>query len=99
MVLTVELRRVRSGQPEDVPRVVDGHGLHPEAETERRHLLLACVSSGFDLAFDTALPEPAGEDDAIEVTELLGHEHAFDVVGHDPVDLEVDLVGDRGVAE
>ena len=46
---------------------LDHRALQAEAQPEVRHLVLAGVAGGGDLALDAAEPEAAGHDDAVEI--------------------------------
>ena len=61
--------------------------------------LLAGVAGGGDLALDAAGAEAAGDHDAVEVGEAAGGEQALDVLGLDPVDLDLGAVVEAGVLE
>ncbi len=93
--LGVELGRVGALHVADVAGVVDDRHLHAEADAEERHLLLAGVATGRDLALDPALAEAAGDEDAVGILERGGVE----VLGADQVDLDVDAVVVAAVLE
>ena len=78
---------------------LDGHGVEPEAQAEARDTLLAGVASGGDLPLEPAIAEPAGDDHAVEVGEAPGGEQALDVLGLDPVDLDLGPVVEPGVLQ
>ena len=54
----------------DVARVLDAGGLHAEADAEVGDVGLAGVADGVEHAFDAALAEAAGDEDAVEAFEL-----------------------------
>ena len=95
----VELGRVGVGQAEHVAGELDRHRLQPEAQPEARHALLAGVAGGGDLALDAAGAEAAGDDDAVEVGQAAGGQQALDLLGLDPVDLDLGAVVEPGVLE
>ena len=95
----VELGRVGVGQTEHVAGELDRHRLQPEAQPEAGHALLAGVAGGGDLALDAAGTEAAGDDDAVEVGEAPGGQQPLDVLGLDPVDLDLGAVVEPGVLE
>src|SRR5919201_1095539 len=66
----IELRGIRAGEPAHVPRVLDHRALQTETDAEERHALLAGVSHRLDLAFDAAIPESAGHENAVDVAEV-----------------------------
>ena len=82
----VELARVGAGQAAHVARELDHRALQAEAQAEVRHVVLARVAGGRDLALDAADAEAAGHDDAVEVVRAALGEQPFGVVGRDPVD-------------
>ncbi len=73
--------------------------LHPETDAEVRHLVLARVTSGADLALDAADAEPARHEDAVhlheQLVDLLGSER----LGVEPVRVDLHVVEDAGVVE
>ena len=75
------------------------HHLHAEAEAEARDLVLPGVAGRGDLALDAALAEPAGDHDAVEVAQAALGEQALDVLGLDPVDLDVGAVVEAAVLQ
>ena len=66
----VELAGVGVFQPADIARELDAGRLHAEADAEVRHLLFARVADGVEHAFDAALAEAAGDEDAVEAFKL-----------------------------
>src|SRR5439155_13222082 len=95
----VELTRVRAGEAADVASEVDHHHLEAEAEPEARDAVVAGVAGGRDLALDPPLAEPAGDDDAVEVAEPAARHQPLDLLGLDPVDLELGPVPVAALAE
>ena len=87
----VELARVGAGQAQHVAGVVDRHHLQAEAQAQARDVVLARVLGGGDLALGAPLAEAAGDDDAVEVVQAPLGQQALDVLGLDP--LELDLAG------
>src|SRR5262249_10659442 len=61
----VELGGVRVGPAHDVARELDHRRLHAEADAEVRHVALARVTRGLDLALDTSLAEATGHENAV----------------------------------
>ena len=57
----------RTGKAEDVPRVFDDGDLHPQANAEVGDAVFARVLHREDFAFNAAVAEAAGNDDAIDV--------------------------------
>ena len=66
----VELAGVGVLEPADVAGVLDAGGLHAEADAEVGDVVLAGVADGVEHAFDAALAEAAGDEDAVEAFEL-----------------------------
>ena len=90
----------------DVACELDGGGLHAEADAEVRGARLAGVADGVEHAFDAALAEAAGDEDAVEAGELLrevgwlaGGVEGFEAFGFDPGDAELEVVGEGAVDE
>ena len=73
--------------------------LQAEAQAEARDVVLAGVAGGGDLALDAAHAEPAGDHDAVEVAQAAVGEQALDVLGLDPVDLDLGAVVEAAVLE
>ena len=61
--------------------------------------MLAGVAGRGDLALDAPLAEPAGDHDAVEVAEAALGEQALDLLGLDPVDLDLRAVVEAAVLE
>ena len=95
----VELGRVGAGEAEHVAGELDGHDLHAEAQAEARDAVLAGVVGGRDLALDAPLAEPAGDDDAVEVAQPALGQQALDLLGLDPLDLDLGAVVEAAVLE
>ena len=71
----------------------------PRHMPEARHVVLAGVAGGGDLALDAALAEPAGDDHPVEVAQPAGGQQTLDLLGLDPVDLDLGTVVEAGVLE
>ena len=56
----------------DVAGELGDGALHAQTHAEERHLVLAAVADGLDLALDAALAEAAGDDDPVGRAEALG---------------------------
>ena len=97
--LGVDLVRAGAVEAGQVPRHVDHHHLETEAQAETRDRGLARVLRGDDHALDPPLPEPARDDDPVEVAEAVGLQEPRHVLGVDPVELDGDGVVEPGVAE
>ena len=95
----IELARVRTGEAEDVPGVLDRHHLQAEAQAEARDLVLAGVAGRHDLALGAPLAEPAGDHDAVELAEPALGEQALHLLGLDPLDLHLAAVVEAAVLE
>src|SRR5215469_1757861 len=69
----IEFGGIGVGDAGGAASIFDRGALHAEADAEKRNFLLARVSDGIDHAFDAALAEAAGNEDAVHVAEpLLG---------------------------
>ena len=66
----IEFAGVGAGEAADVARVFNAGRLHAEADAEIGDLILAGVADGVEHAFDAALAEAAGNEDAVEACEL-----------------------------
>ncbi len=95
----VELAGVGTRQAEDVPGVVDRHHLEAEAEAEARDVVLAGVAGRHDLPLGASLAEPAGDHDAVELAQATVGEQALDLLGLDPLDLDLAPVVEPTVLE
>ncbi len=96
----------------DVARELDAGGLHAEADAEVGRAVFARVADGVQHAFDAALAEAAGDEDAVEACELRfvvavrlaggvvdGWVVRLQAFGFDPGDLELEVVRERAVDE
>ena len=81
------------------PGVLNGHHLHTEAQAEAGDVVLTAVRRSSNLAFDTALTEAAGNDDAVEVAEATGSKEPLDLFGLNPLDLDVGTVMNASMVE
>ena len=86
-------------QTEHVSGVLDRHALQPEAQPEAGHVVLPGEAGCGDLALHAALTESAGDDDPVKVPQAVLAEQPLDVLGLDPVDLDVGTVVDAGVLQ
>src|SRR5690606_27053830 len=87
------------GEAEDGPGELDDRALKAETETEHGDPVLPAVADGGDLAFDSPVPEPAGDDHAVEIGQIGVGQEAGYVLGGDPADVELDPVTGGGVAK
>ena len=71
----------------------------PRHRPEARDVVLPGVAGGRDLALDAPLAEAAGDHDAVEVPQPAVGQQALDVLGLDPLDLDLGAVVEAGVAE
>ena len=55
-----------SARPQHVAGELDDRALQAQADAQERHALLARVPDRVDLALDAAVPEPAGDQDAVD---------------------------------
>ena len=82
-----------------VPRRLDHRHLHAEADAEIRHVALARELRRPDLALGAALAEAARHQDAVDVLEERRRVLALEHLALDPVEIDLDLVGDAAVRE
>ena len=88
------------GEAGHVARVLDDHALQAEAQPERRDAVLAGEVQRAELALDAAHAETAGHADAVEVGEvLLGALGGAALVGRDPADRDLGVVGEAAGAQ
>ena len=66
---------------------------------EARDVVLAGEAGGGDLALEAALAETAGDHHAVEIAEATGCQQTLDVLGLDPVDLDLGAVVEPGVLQ
>src|SRR5205823_9469721 len=78
---------------------LDDHHLQAEAESEARDVLLAGEAGGGHLALHPPLAEAAGDDDAVEVLEAAFGEETLDVLGLDPLDVDLGAMVVAAVSE
>ncbi len=95
----VELRGIGFLQVEHVAGKFHAHDLHPQAQAEVGHLLLAGVARRQDLAFDAARSEPAGHDDAVGALHDFPALVLFEVSRVDPGQVHLHAVGQGGVLD
>ena len=87
-------------EADHVARVLDDHALQAEAQAERRDAVLAGELQRAELALDAAHAESAGHADAVEVGEvLLRALGRLALVGRDPLDVDLGLVGESAGAQ
>ena len=77
-----------------------GH-LHAEADAEERRIVLARERHSSDLAFAAALAETARHQDAVHAVQIFVPSVAefFELLGLDPADVDLDVVGDAAVVQ
>ena len=100
----IELAGVRVLEAADVARKLDARGLHAEADAEVGHLFLARVADGVQHAFDAALAEAAGNENAVESFELrfvaaVVGRFRLQPFGFDPGNVELQVLRDRAVGQ
>src|ERR1019366_4559720 len=95
----IELGGIGGFQAAHIARVFDHQGLHAEADPEVGHLVLSRVPDRSQHAIDAPLAEAAGHQDAVVILQLplpVLARHAF---GLDPVDVDLQLVGQSAVQQ
>ena len=100
----IELAGVGVFEAADVAGELDAGGLHAEADAEVGDLLFAGVADGVQHAFDAALAEAAGDEDAVEAFKLglvaaVVGSFRFEAFGFNPGDLELEVLRDCAVGE
>src|SRR5437763_3256877 len=95
----VELAGGGAGEPGGVAGELDHPHLQAEAQPEAGDVVFAGVPGGGDLALQTPLTEAARDDDAVEMLEPALGQQALDVLGLDPLDLDLGAVEVAGVPE
>ncbi len=86
--------------PGDVAGVLDDHALQAQAQPERRDAVGAGVGERAELALEAADAEAAGDADRVDVVQVLvGALVGLALVGGDPADLDLGLVGEAAGAQ
>lgn len=96
-----ELRRGGLGKTGQVPRRLDHRHLHAETDAEIGDVALTGEPRRLDLAFRPTLAEAAGHQNGVGALKplLTGFRIAFEGVGLDPVDIDLDVVRDPAVVQ
>ena len=97
--LRVHLGRVRPVEPDDVARELRHRDVHPEADAEVRDPALAGDTAGEDLPLPPPGAEPAGDEHAVDLLELLDGLLVRHVLGVDPADADAGARGDARVLQ
>ena len=97
--MRIHLGRVGAGEVHHVAGEVDGHRLQAEADPEARDVVLAGEAGGGDLALEATLAEATGDQHAVEIGEAARGQQPFDVLGLDPVDLDLGAVVEAGMLQ
>ena len=84
--MPIVLGRIRAVESGDVAREIDHRRVHAVADAEIRNLVLARVSRGGDLAFETAFAEAAGHEDAVDVVQRF-RSARLDFFGFEPAQI------------
>ena len=82
-----------------VARRFDAGHLHAEADAEIGHVLDAGEAGRLDLAGGAALAEAAGDEDAVDVLEIGRGVFALEDLAVDPVEVDLDPVGDAAMGQ
>src|SRR5262249_53601387 len=83
----------------EVARHLDYRHLHAEADAEIRDTALAGKACRADLSFRTAFAEAAWNQDAVHVLEIGGGVFLLEGLALDPLQVDLDLVGDAAMHE
>ena len=100
----VKLARIGVLEAADVAGKLDAGGLHAQANSKVRNLLLAGIADGVQHALDAALAKAAGHQDPIEslqlrlITPVLGS-FRLQPLGLDPGNIEFQVVSDGSVGQ
>ena len=100
----VELAGVCALQTADVACVFNAGSLHAQADAEVGDEFFAGIANGVQHAFDAALTEAAGDENAVEAFQLafvaaVAGVAAFEALGFDPGDAELEVLRERAVNE
>ncbi len=96
----IELGRRRLLETGLAAGVLDHHALQAQAQTQGRDLVRPGVGERTELALDAADPEAARDDDRVDVLEVVpGTGRRLALVGGDPADVDLGLVGEATGAE
>ena len=88
-----------SAMPAQIARRLDHRHLHAEADAEIGHMAFAGELRRADLAFGAALAEAARHQDAVDVFQERRRVLVLEHLGFDPVELDLDLVGDAAMRQ
>jgi hypothetical protein len=95
----VEFGGVGAGKIHDVAGKLDGGALHAETDAEEGDAALADELDRFDFAFDAALAESAGDENAVVAGEERAGAFALDLFALDAADADLSFVMDASVVE
>ena len=96
----VELGRPGLAEAGDVAGVLDDHALQAQAQAEGRDAVGAGVAQRAELALDAAHAEAARHQHGVDVGEVLGGAGlGLALVGGDPADVDLGLVGEAAGAQ
>ena len=90
--LGIHLRRVRTLEPDDVPRELRHRDVHPEADPEIRDLAFARDAAREDLPLPAARTEPSGDEHAVDFLEQVDRLLERHVLGVDPAEVDLGAV-------
>ena len=88
-----------AGQVAHVAAEFDHRALHAQANAEERNALRAGVANRRHLAFDAALAEAAGHQDAVVAGQQPLGPFRFDILALNAADADLRPVGDAGMIE
>ena len=94
--MRIDLRGVRARAVRHVPGELGHRHLHPEADPEEGHAVLARILHGTNLPLGTAAAETVGNQDPLAVSELRD---ALELLGVDVLDVDLGADRDAGVHE
>ena len=92
-----ELGRIRFRDSAKISYRLDHGHLHAETNSEIRHMPLAREPRRADFSFSTALAKTARHQDAVDMFEKWRGIFVLEHLGLDPVEIDLDLVGNAAV--
>ena len=93
----VKFARVGVFDARDVSRELNDRNLHSEADAEVGEVVFSCVLGAENHAFDAALAEAAGNDNAVKTVQLFADVLLGDILGIEPFDVDLRVLVVTGV--
>ncbi len=95
----IEFGGVGTAQAADIAGVFNDHGLHAEADAEVGSALFAGIANGLEHTFNAAGAKAAGDQDAVVIGELGFAFGPGEILGLDPLEVDLETVGGGTVEE